>query len=47
VRQVFYLAGMVTVFAGLLAAVLMRSPASADASSEFAKKEEEAVTAAP
>jgi predicted MFS family arabinose efflux permease len=28
IRQVFYLAGGITVFAGLLAAVLMRSPAA-------------------
>ena len=43
VRQVFYLAGMITIFAGLLAAVLMRSPASPVASPEITGKEADAV----
>jgi predicted MFS family arabinose efflux permease len=36
VRQVFYLSGLITVFAGLLAAILMRLPAPADARPGFA-----------
>jgi sugar phosphate permease len=39
VRQVFYLSGLITAFAGLLAAILMRSPASADVGPGLAVKE--------
>jgi MFS family permease len=44
IRQVFYISGLITIFAGLLAAVLMRSPASAGAGPEI-KKEPEVISA--
>jgi DHA3 family macrolide efflux protein-like MFS transporter len=47
VRQVFYLSGLITISAGLLAAVLMRSPASSDMGPGVSVKEDIEMISAP
>ena len=47
VRQVFYLSGLITIFAGLLAAILMRSPASMEMDSGLAIKRDTEIISVP